>query len=135
MFVGVVVAAVVPESWWALSLLPAVVLGGYGAVRGAVARRAEVTTAAFTRTRVQLRNALGERVVEVADLTGVDVEHTGSTKDGYRRTMLGLAFADGRVERIPGRYDPELAGTLREVLGPAVDVRERHHELVPPPNG
>lgn len=85
-----------------------------------------MVTAEFSSRQIVLRNAFGTREVDVAELTAVDISHR--TAGGHEATVLSLEFEKRPGERIPGRYDPELATTLRQLLGPTVEVRERHEE-------
>lgn len=126
MLISLPLSAFLPERWAWLGFLPLVVLPVRGAVRGRSEGRAEVVTAELSRRRVVLSGAFGTREVDVAELTAVDVSHRAS--GGHEMTVLSLEFGKRPGERIPGRYDPGLATTLRELLGPTVEVRERYEE-------
>lgn len=135
MLASLPLSIVLPERWAWVGFVPVVVLPAYGAVRGWARRRAEVVTAEFGSRHVVLANASGTRTVDVAELAGVEVIHRGLAGGGYHETVLSLAFEARPAELIPGRYDPELVTNLRRLFGPAVEVGERHEELVPPSTG
>lgn len=126
MLISLPLSAFLPERWAWLGFLPLVVLPVRGAIRGRAEGRAEVVTAEFSSRRVVLEGAFGTRELDVAELTAVDVSH--HVNRGHEMTVLSLEIGKRPGERIPGRYDPELAAALRQLLGPAVEVRERREE-------
>lgn len=128
MLVSLPLTVVLPERWAWIAFLPLIVLPIRGAIRGRAEGRAEVVTAAFSSRRIVLEGAFGAREVDVAELAAVDVSHRANR--GHEVTVLFLEFEKRPGVRIPGRYDPELATSLRQLLG--VEVRERREE--PPPD-
>lgn len=116
MLLGTFVAAVLPESWSWLGLVPVVVLAGYGAVRGVAGRRTEVTAVEIDRDRIRMVSSSGVREVDVAELAEVHVDHHRD-----RETVLRLVFTTGPAVWVPGHHDPELAAVLQQLLGVRVD--------------
>jgi hypothetical protein len=124
MLISLPLSVLLPERWGWFAFLPLIVLPVRGAVKGRSQGRAEVVTVAFSSRRIVLESALGAQEVDVVELTAVDVCHRAS--GGHEQTVLSLEFEKRPGVRVPGRYDPELATALRQLLG--VEVRERHEE-------
>ncbi len=130
-----------PETpWWALALALVFFLGG--GVLGVRFGRGRVHTLVFTRQGVRMVNRLGAFEVNAADVMVVEVEHRSSSLDErgksrddygwgmsrvhYDTTTLWLACKDVNPVTIRGQYNPQLATSLARLLGPGVEIRDRH---------
>lgn len=118
----------------ALGFAVLVSLVGLGAALGRLDDRRQPHTAFITRGEVRLASRIRRWTRPTTDLTGVRVEHTGDTDEGYNRTTLTLAWPDGSVV-MSDRHSPELGRRLGELFGPDIRVDEEWRELEEPSGG
>lgn len=130
--VGVLLAAAL----WKFFSVPMVphglgITGGLfvlGWLLGTVSAVYDVTEVEFTPQNVRLRSGARTRTVNVADLRGVQITHSGDTDSGYRSTSLQLTWHDER-QKLDGVHDPTLASSLTRLLPRHVTVEEEWQEL------